>query len=259
MASRTLLRPTLSSLRQHVLQSEHALVIELVCTDLPTSEAVDLELSDDTFRLQLAGRSTPIVVSTTLKICADASLARFSKRRSCLSVRGPLSAPAPSWASHADTAACLRVTVSGVGRGAMLTIIPISAETHGADCFVLVSRSGHAPTLEGGYTWCHTFEASEQTTCVEVSIDTVAWAWDSPEALIAFGTLSADDQPPSIDPSMAQLGVEFALSSASMHVAGGVADRSGDEAPVTIEFLPEERSLPSDELRRGVRCDAHTA
>ena len=201
--------------------------MQLVLKNVRNSDSVDLQLSDTAVSLHLPG-SLPTTISTMLPIRSDEATARFAKKQRTLLVRGPASVPMPVW-EHASGATCVRATACGLGRGTVEVRLPLPASASGsshasATCYVLVSKWGLPATLADrglaspGYTWCHVCPMMPSAV-VTISIETAAWHWDCPDAVVTLGVLRRGEEPPFIEPGLEQLGVDFRVVSAEVVAA----------------------------------------
>ena len=256
--------------------------MQLVLKNVRNSDSVDLQLSDTAVSLHLPG-SLPTTISTMLPIRSDEATARFAKKQRTLLVRGPASVPMPVW-EHASGATCVRATACGLGRGTVEVRLPLPASASGsshasATCYVLVSKWGLPATLADrglaspGYTWCHVCPMMP-SAMVTISIETAAWHWDCPDAVVTLGVLRRGEEPPFIEPGLEQLGVDFRVVSAEVvaatcceapGAASAPASTSASAAASTaasaaspgaesavgwaVEFVPEEALLPSAAMR----------
>lgn len=284
----------------HPRGSSAEYVMQLVLQNVRSSDSVDLQLSDTAVSLHLPGAPEPTLISTMLPIRSDEATAKFAKKQRTLLVRGPASVPMPVW-EHASGATCVRATACGLGRGTVEVRLPLPASASGsshasATCYVLVSKWGLPATLADrglaspGYTWCHVCPMMPSAV-VTISIETAAWHWDCPDAVVTLGVLRRGEEPPFIEPGLEQLGVEFRVLSAEAAAAtcceapafeaaeapGAAASAAASTAASTaaitaasaaspgaesavgwaVEFVPEEARLPSAAMRDACQLYKH--
>ena len=253
------LRP--ERLKQTVTNAE--LTLEAVLpNDFPLGE-LELETSDNSLCLELNGGR--LGISFCVPIDSNSATAKFSRKRRTLTLRGPLLATRTASSSGDDGSGIvdgrnssgsseeLRATIGGLWRGSHLVHISVTAEEVGRRCYVLVTRHERHPTLKGGgYQWCHTFIPSAVGERLSVSIDAYSWVWEPTDALLTYGVLGEDEEPPVIEAGLEQVGVDFKENAASAGTGPSELAASFD-GRFALEFVPDESQLPIAELQKACR------